>query len=61
MLLRRCPAQRLARLGKWKGRCGMNAIAERIHLIERIAHNDEGTLRMLDKVIEVLVEQDRKN
>jgi hypothetical protein len=39
----------------------MNAIAERIHLIERIAHNDEGTLRMLDKVIEVLVEQDRKN
>jgi AraC-like DNA-binding protein len=38
----------------------MNAIAERIHLIERIAHNDEGTLRMLDKVIEVLVEKDRK-
>ena len=38
----------------------MNPVAERIHLIERVAHNDECTLRMLDKVIEVLVEKDRK-
>lgn len=38
----------------------MNAIAEKIHLIERITHNDEVILRMLDKVIDFLVEKDRK-
>lgn len=38
----------------------MSAIAEKIHLIERITHNDEATLRMLDKVIDFLVEKDRK-
>lgn len=38
----------------------MSAIAEKIHLIERITHNDEVTLRMLDKVIDFLVEKDRK-
>lgn len=38
----------------------MDAIAEKIHLIERISHGDEVTLRMLDKVIDFLVERDRK-
>jgi hypothetical protein len=38
----------------------MNAIAEKVNLIERIAHNDEATLRMLDKVIDFLVAKDRK-
>ncbi|MBK6998912.1 MAG: hypothetical protein IPH35_02685 [Rhodoferax sp.] len=38
----------------------MNAIAERVHLIERIAHDDEPTRRMLDKVIDFLLEKDRK-
>jgi hypothetical protein len=38
----------------------MNAIAEKVHLIERIAHDDEPTRRMLDKVIDFLLEKDRK-
>ena len=38
----------------------MNAIAEKVHLIERIAHDDEPTRRMLDKIIDFLLEKDRK-
>ena len=38
----------------------MNAIAEKVHLIERIAHDDDATRRMLDKVIDFLLEKDRK-
>lgn len=38
----------------------MNAVAEKIHLIERIAHDDEHTRQVLDKVIDFLLEKDRK-
>jgi len=38
----------------------MTAIAEKIHLIERITHNDEVTLRMLDKLIRCLVDDERR-
>lgn len=38
----------------------MNAIAEKAHLIERIAHDDESTRRILDKVIDFLLDKDRK-
>jgi hypothetical protein len=38
----------------------MNAIAEKIHLIERITHSDEITLRMLDKLIHCLIDDERR-
>lgn len=38
----------------------MTAIAEKIHLIERITHSDEITLRMLDKLIHCLIDDERR-
>lgn len=38
----------------------MNDIAEKSHLIERLASNPAATANLLDKVIESLVESDRR-
>jgi hypothetical protein len=38
----------------------MSAIAEKIHLIEQLSTNSAATGQLLDKVIDFLVEKDRK-
>lgn len=38
----------------------MNAIAEKIHLIEQLSSNPTATNLLLDKVIECLVDSDRR-
>ena len=38
----------------------MSAIAEKIHLIEQLSTNSVATGQLLDKVIDFLVEKDRK-
>lgn len=38
----------------------MSAIAEKIHLIEQLSSNSVATGQLLDKVIDFLVEKDRK-
>lgn len=38
----------------------MSAIAEKIHLIEQLSTNSAATSQLLDKVIDFLVEKDRK-
>lgn len=38
----------------------MNAIAEKVHLIERIAPHDDATLRILDNVIDFPLANDHK-